>query len=99
MEKLILIANINTIPGFEEDVKKATITLANETRKETGCELFLINTRNDSPQIIVFYEVYQSREVFQQHLAQKYTENFMGFLKGRVQNNKPEVIFLTALGN
>jgi quinol monooxygenase YgiN len=97
MEKLILIAIINVIPGFEEEVKKATIALAAETRKETGCELFLINTRNDSSQTIVFYEVYQSPAVFQDHLTRPYTERFMEFAKGRIENNKPEVVFLTAL--
>jgi quinol monooxygenase YgiN len=97
MDKLILIAIINIIPGFEEEVKKATVALAIETRKETGCELFLINTRNDSPQTIVFYEVYQSREVFQEHLARPYTRGFMEFAKGRIENDKPEIIFLTAM--
>ncbi len=99
MEKLILIATINIIPGFEEEVKKATIALAAETRKETGCELFLINTRNDSPKSIVFYEVYHSGDVFQEHLARHYTEGFMEFVKSRIENDKPEVTFLTSLDN
>ena len=97
MEKLILIANINMVPGFEEEVKKATIALAAETRKETGCELFLIHTRNDSPQTLVFYEIYHSEEAFQQHKTFAHAENFFEFLKGRVENDKPEVAFLTAL--
>ncbi len=97
MEKLILIANINMTPGFEEEVKKATIALAAETRKEAGCELFLIHTRNDSPQTIVFYEIYQSEEAFKQHKTFTYTEKYFELLKGRVENDKAEVIFLTAL--
>ncbi|MDP9079636.1 MAG: antibiotic biosynthesis monooxygenase [Bacteroidota bacterium] len=97
MEKLILIANINVIPGFEEEVKKATIALATETRKETGCELFLIHTRKDSPEVIVFYEIYHSEEIFQQHKARVYTAKYLEFLKGRIENDTPEVIFLTAL--
>ncbi len=97
MEKLILIANFNIIPGFEEEVKKATIALAAETRKETGSELFLIHTRNDSPQTIVFYEIYHSREAFEQHKTYAYAQRFFEFLKGRVENDKAEVAFLTAL--
>jgi quinol monooxygenase YgiN len=97
MEKLILIANINILPGFEEEVKKATIAMAAETRKETGNELFLIHTRNDSPQTIVFYEIYQSEEAFQQHKTFAYAQRYFEFQKGRIENDKPEVIFLTKL--
>ena len=97
MEKLILIANINIVAGFEEEVKKATIALAAETRKERDCELFLIHTRKDSPQTIVFYEIYNSGEAFEQHKTFAYTESYFELLKGRVENDKPEVTFLTSL--
>ena|ERR1700712_4353412 len=97
MEKLILIAGMNRLPGFEAEVKKATIALAAETRKEKGCELFLIHTRADLPPAIIFYEIYQSAEAFQQHKAFAYTESFFELLKGRIENDQPEVMFLTAL--
>jgi quinol monooxygenase YgiN len=99
MEKLILIANFNIIPGFEEEIKKATIALAAETRKEKGSEAFLIHTRNDSPQTVFFYEIYHSQEAFDEHLAFAYTKNYMELLKGRIKNDKPEVTFLTKLGS
>ncbi len=97
MKKYTLIASFKIIPGFEEELKKATIALATETRKETGSELFLIHTRNDSPQTIFFYEIYQSEEAFQQHKAYDYTERYLELLKGRIENDKPEVVLLTAL--
>lgn len=97
MEKLILIAYINANPGFEEEVKNETIVLATETRKEPGCESFLIHTRNDSPRTIVFYEIYSSEEAFQKHKAFAYAKRFFEFLKGRIENDMPEVVFLTAL--
>jgi len=97
MGKFILTANFKIIPGFEEELKKATIALATETRKETGVELFLIHTRNDSPQTIFFYEIYQSEEAFQLHKTYDYTERYLELLKGRIENDKPEVVLLTAL--
>src|SRR5258708_36679030 len=97
MEKLMLNSNFNFIPGFEEEGKKATIALAAQTRKETGSESFLIHTRNDSPQTIVFYEIYHSQEAFEQHKTYAYAQRFFEFLKGRVENDKAEVTFLTAL--
>jgi len=99
MEKLILIATINILPGFEEEVKKATIDLAVETRKETGSELFLIHTRDDSPRTIFFYEIYKSPEAFEQHKVFAYTQSYFELLKGRIDSDKPEVTFLTKLGS
>jgi quinol monooxygenase YgiN len=99
MEKVILVANINILPDFEEEVKKATITLATETRKEKGNELFLIHTRNDSPQTIVYYEIYKSKEAFEQHKTFAYSQRFFEFTKGRIENDKIEVIFLTELNS
>jgi len=97
MKKFILTASFKTIPGFEEELKQATIALATETRKETGVELFLIHTRDDSPQTIFFYEIYQSEETFQLHKTYDYTEKYFELLKGRIENDKPEVVLLTAL--
>ena len=97
MGKLILIANITILPGFEEEVKKATIALATETRKETGSESFLIHTQNDSPQTVVFYEIYHSQEAFEQHKTFAYSEKFFEFVKGKIKDDKIEVIFLTRL--
>ena len=97
MEKIILIASLNMIPGFEDEIKKATIALAAETRKETGSELFLIHTRNDSPQTVVFYEIYGSDEAFQYHLTLGHTKAYMEFVKGKIENDKPEITLLTKL--
>jgi len=97
MKNLILIAKIDIIPGFEEELKKETITLAVETRKETGSELFMIHTQDDLPQTIVFYEIYSSEEAFELHKTFAYTKRYFELLKGRIENDKPEVTFLTVL--
>jgi quinol monooxygenase YgiN len=97
MKKFILTASFKIIAGFEEELKQATIALATETHKETGVELFLIHTRDDSPQTIFFYEIYQSEEAFQLHKTYDYTEKYFELLKGRIENDKPEVVLLTAL--
>jgi quinol monooxygenase YgiN len=97
MEKLILIANFKIMAGFEEEIKKATIAMAVETRKEKGCELFSIHTRNDSPQTIVFYEIYDSEEAFRQHKTFPHAERYFELFKGKIENDQPEVTFLTEL--
>jgi quinol monooxygenase YgiN len=97
--KVILIAYINILHGFEKQVKKAMITMAAESCKETGCEQYLINTRNDSPQTIVTYEVYQNDEAFQVHKTSAYAKTFFEYLKGKIKNDKVEVVFLTELNS
>jgi quinol monooxygenase YgiN len=97
MEKFILIASFKIISGFEDEIKKATIAMAIETRKEKGCELFSIHTRNDSPQTVFFYEIYDREAAFQQHKTVPHAERYFELFKGRIENDKPEVTFLTEL--
>jgi quinol monooxygenase YgiN len=95
--KITLIANIDILPGFEEEVKKAMVAMAVETRKEAGCELFAVNTRSDSPQMIVNYEVYESIEAFELHKTYAYAGAFFEYVKGKIKDDNIEVIFLTEL--
>lgn len=97
--KVILLAYINALPGFEAAVKEATIKLAAETRKEPGNEQFLTYTRNDSAQSIVFYEIYQNDTAFQLHKTLPHATSFFEFVKGRIIDDKIEVVFLTRLSN
>jgi len=97
--KVILLAYINILPGFENEVKQATIKLASETRKEPGSEQFLPYTRNDSPQSIVFYEIYQNDVAFQLHKTLSHATSFFEFVKGKIVDDKIEVVFLTGLKN
>ena len=95
--KAILLAYINILPGFENEVKEATIKLAAETRKEPGSEQFLVHTRNDSPQSLVFYEIYQNDVAFQQHKTLPHATSYFEFVKGKIADDKIEVVFLTSL--
>jgi quinol monooxygenase YgiN len=97
--KVILLAYINILPGFEKEVKEATIKLAAETRKEPGSEQFLPHTRNDAPQSLVFYEIYQNDVAFQLHKTLPHATSFFEFVKGKIVDDKIEVVFLTSLKN
>ncbi|MBS1523865.1 MAG: antibiotic biosynthesis monooxygenase [Bacteroidetes bacterium] len=95
--KVILLAYIDILPGFEGEVKEATIKLAEETRKEPGSELFLPHTQNDSPRSIAFYEIYQNDTAFQLHKTLPHATSFFEFVKGKIVDDKIEVVFLTPL--
>ena len=97
--KVTLVASFTILPGFEKEVKESTIKLAAETRKEPGSEQFLPHTRNDSPQSIVVYEIYQNDVAFQLHKTLPHATSFFQFVKGKIADDKIEVVFLTGLKN
>jgi len=97
--KVILTAYIDILPGFEQEVKEATMKLTAETRKEPGSELFLPHTRNDSPRSLVFYEIYQNDVAFQLHKTLPHATSYFEFVKGKIVDDKIEVVFLTTLNN
>jgi quinol monooxygenase YgiN len=97
--KVILTAYIDILPGFEQEVKEATMKLTAETRKEPGRELFLSHTRNDSSRSLVFYEIYQNDVAFQLHKTLPHATSYFEFVKGKIVDDKIEVVFLTPLNN
>ncbi|MBV8390053.1 MAG: antibiotic biosynthesis monooxygenase [Mucilaginibacter sp.] len=97
--KVTLVAYFTILPGFEKEIKEATATLAAETSKEAGSEKFAPYTRNDSPQSIVVYEVYKNDEAFQLHKTLPHAKAFFAFVKGKIVNDKIEVVFLTGLNS
>jgi len=93
--KVTLVAYINVLPGFEKEMKEALTTMATASRKETGCEQFVANVRNDSPQMVVIYETYKNDEAFQLHKTSPHAVAFFEFVKGKIVNDKIEGVFLT----
>lgn len=98
-EKANLIATMEILPGFETEVKKAIATLAAETQKEADCELFLVSTKNDSPQTIVVYEVYKNGDAFEHHKLTAHAQAFFEWVKGKIKNDQIDIEFMTLMGN
>jgi quinol monooxygenase YgiN len=97
--KVTLVAYINVLPGFEKEMKEALTTMATASRKETGCEQFVANVRNDSSQMIVIYESYKNDETFQLHKTSPHAKAFFEFVKGKIVNDKIETVFLTEINS
>ena len=95
--KTLLIATIHILPGFEKEVKEAMKTMEIASNKEAGCEQFDATIQKDSPQTIVIYEVYKDDEAFQLHKTLPHAKAFFEFIKGKIVNDKIEVVFLTEL--
>lgn len=96
--KARLVAYLEILPAFEKELKGALVTMAAESNKEPGCEQFVVNSRNDSPLSIVIYEAYKDNEAFQSHKTSAHAKRFFDFVKGKIANDKIDVVFLTGLG-
>lgn len=97
--KARLVAYIEILPAFEKEVKEALRVMEAESNKESDCEQFEVNTRNDSPLSIVIYETYKNDEAFQAHKTSPHAKKFFEFVKGKIVNDKIEVVMLTGLNS
>lgn len=61
----------------------------NSLAKETGCLQFDVLQTSGHPNGVLFYEVYQSRQAFDDHLATSHVERFRAILSDHVQAERP----------
>jgi quinol monooxygenase YgiN len=97
--KARLVAYLEILPAFEKEVKEALMVMAAESNKESDCEQFVANTRNDSPLSVVIYETYKNDAAFQLHKTSPHAKKFFELVKGKIVNDKIEAIMLTGLNS
>lgn len=66
--KLTIVAKIEAKPDKVELVKAELLKLIEPTLKETGCIQYDLHQDNDNPTVFVFYENWESRELWQTHM-------------------------------
>jgi quinol monooxygenase YgiN len=67
-KKLIILARIEANNDKVERVKAELLKLIEPTLKETGCIQYHLHQDNEKPSVFVFYEIWESRALWQQHL-------------------------------
>lgn len=65
---LVIVASIEAIAGQEERVRSALTNLIEPTLKEAGCIQYDLHQDNDNPALFLFYEIWENRELWQDHL-------------------------------
>ncbi len=68
MAKLTIVANIKANPDKVNLVKAELIKLIDITRAEEGCINYDLHQDNDIPAHFVFYENWESRELWQTYM-------------------------------
>lgn len=67
MGKITILANIKAKPESVNLVKKELLNIIETSRKEIGCINYDLHQDNNNPAHFIFYENWESRELWQDH--------------------------------
>ena len=86
MSKLTIIANIQAKADQVELVKAELLKLIEVTRAEEGCINYDLHQDNENPAHFLFYENWESRELWQVHMENQHLKDFMAATEGAVED-------------
>jgi quinol monooxygenase YgiN len=84
MAKLTIVANIKANPDKIELVKSELLKLIDLTRAENGCIDYDLHQDNDNPAHFMFYENWESRDLWQVHMNAPHLAAYMDATEGAV---------------
>ncbi|MEX3007331.1 putative quinol monooxygenase [Hoeflea sp. TYP-13] len=83
---LTIVANIHAKPEKRELVKSELEKLIAITRSEEGCIQYDLHQDNEDPDHFMFYENWQSRDLWQMHMNAPHLAAYMEATDGAVAN-------------
>jgi quinol monooxygenase YgiN len=84
MAKLTIVANIKANADKVALVKAELLKLIEVTQTETGCINYDLHQDSENPAHFMFYENWQSRELWQAHMANQHLQDYMKATEGAV---------------
>ncbi|MEM9229409.1 MAG: putative quinol monooxygenase [Pseudomonadota bacterium] len=84
MAKLTIVANIKANPNKVDLVKAELLKLIDTTRAEEGCVNYDLHQDNENPAHFLFYENWESRELWQTHMSAPHLAAYMEATDGAV---------------
>lgn len=81
---LTIVAKIIAKPESVELVKTELLKLIPITRAEQGCIQYVLHQDNDNAYTFVFYENWESRDLWQTHMANDHLADYMAATEGHV---------------
>ncbi|KAB7888864.1 putative quinol monooxygenase [Poseidonibacter ostreae] len=85
MAKLTIVANIIAKADKVEMVKTELLKLIDITRSEEGCINYDLHQDNENEAHFLFYENWESRELWQIHMGNKHLADYMVSTEGAVE--------------
>jgi len=83
---LTIVARIEAKIDKIELVRSELLKLIEPTRKEQGCIQYDLHQDNDNPEIFIFYENWENRELWQTHMNNDHLKAYMEATDGAVVN-------------
>ena len=65
---LTIIARVAVDPDRIDEIRQAMLELVDETLLEAGCIRYELHQDNNEPNRLTFFETWESRELWQQHM-------------------------------
>lgn len=84
MSILTIVAKIEAKHDKIDLVKTELLKLIELTRKEKGCIQYDLHQDNNNPEVFVFYENWESRELWQEHMNNDHLKAYMQATEGAV---------------
>jgi quinol monooxygenase YgiN len=81
---LTVVADIQAAPGHEDFVGAALETLVPITRAEPGCARYDLHRDHHDPAHFLFYETWDSRELWQAHMNAPHLAAYLAATEGKV---------------
>ncbi len=85
MANLTIIANIKTKADKVELVKTELLKLIAITRAEKGCINYDLHQDNENPAHFLFYENWESRELWQTHMGNQHLKDYIAATEGAIE--------------
>ena len=85
MSKLTIIANIKANSDKVDLVKAELKKLIDVTRTEEGCINYDLHQDNENPAHFLFFENWESRELWQVHMANQPLQDFIAATEGSLE--------------
>lgn len=84
MSKLTIVANIIAKPEKADLVKAELLKLIDTTRSEPGCIQYDLHQDNEKDNHFLFFENWESRELWQTHMNAQHLADYMAATDGAV---------------
>lgn len=81
---LTIVARIEAKPDQIELVKSELIKLIEPTRAEAGCIQYDLHQDNNQPEVFLFFENWETRELWQTHMENDHLKAYMAATEGAV---------------
>ncbi len=81
---LTILAQIAAVPGKEDLLRRELEKLVEVTRGEAGCVQYDLHQDNAAPGFFVFYETWESRDLWQQHMKAPHLAAYRAATEGAV---------------